>query len=142
MAQQRKPAKTERNTDPDLCRRCGRCCYAKIVVDSEIVYTPYPCRYLDRQTRLCTVYDRRFEVNPDCLSVEQGIRLRVFPADCPYVQGLKNYRPPREHWTTEERILFGYLVRQMDNVDPDHADDGGGDELGEVQATAGKDKNT
>jgi len=86
----------------DLCRRCGRCCYAKLLYDDELVYLPFPCPHLDEKTRLCTVYERRFEVNPDCLTLEEGIRLGVFPADCPYVAGLENYKPPREAWTKED----------------------------------------
>ena len=86
----------------NLCRRCGRCCYAKLVFEEEMVFLPFPCPHLDEKTRLCKVYERRFEVNPDCLTLDEGIRLGVFPADCPYVAGLKGYKPPRENCTTEE----------------------------------------
>ena len=79
----------------DLCRRCGSCCYAKIIVEDEVYCTRIPCPYLDTDTNLCTVYQRRFEVNERCLTVEEGIAARVFPADCPYVQGLEGYRPPK-----------------------------------------------
>jgi len=78
----------------DLCRRCGRCCYAKVIADGEVYYTNLPCPYLDTATNLCTVYERRHEVNPDCLTVEEGIKLGVFPADCPYVKDLPDYHPP------------------------------------------------
>ena len=53
-----------------------------------------PCRYLDVETNLCTVYDRRQVVNLDCLGVEEGARRGVFPADCPYVRDIPGYRPP------------------------------------------------
>lgn len=86
----------------DLCERCGRCCYAKLIIGGEIVYTPYPCPYLDTRTHLCTVYERRHEVNPQCITVEMGIRLGVFPADCPYVRDLPGYVPPRMGLTPEE----------------------------------------
>jgi uncharacterized cysteine cluster protein YcgN (CxxCxxCC family) len=76
------------------CLRCGRCCYAKLLVEDRVIYTDVPCRYLDTGTRLCTVYGRRHEVNPDCLDVEAGIRRGVFPADCPYVRDIPGYRPP------------------------------------------------
>lgn len=88
--------------DPDLCEKCGRCCYAKLIIGGEIVYTPFPCPYLDEATRLCTVYERRHEVNPDCLPVEMGIRFGVFPPDCPYVRDLPGYVPPRLGMTPEE----------------------------------------
>ena len=100
------PRMTEPSSNTDdrevLCRRCGRCCYAKIVIDGEIVYLPFPCPYLDEDTRLCTIYERRHEVNPDCLTLEEGIRIGVFPADCPYVAGIEGYKPPREKWTRRD----------------------------------------
>jgi len=85
-----------------LCRRCGRCCYAKIIRGGEVVYMPFPCPHLDEKTKLCRVYPRRHEVNPNCLTIEEGIRIGVFPADCPYVAGLKRYKPPREEWTQDD----------------------------------------
>jgi uncharacterized cysteine cluster protein YcgN (CxxCxxCC family) len=66
-----------------------------------IIYTDIPCPYLDPETKLCRVYARRHEVNPGCLSVEEGIARGVFPADCPYVAGLPDYRPPIEHPSPE-----------------------------------------
>ena len=78
------------------CRRCGRCCYAKLLVGDRVIYTDVPCAYLDLQTRLCRVYERRHEMNPDCLRVEEGIRRGVFPADCPYVAGIAGYKAPIE----------------------------------------------
>ena len=88
--------------DPSLCERCGRCCYAKIILDGEVVYTPFPCPHFDEDTRLCTVYGQRHVVNPDCLTAEMGIQLGVFPADCPYVRDLPGYVPPRMSLTPEE----------------------------------------
>ncbi len=91
-----------------VCRRCGRCCHAKLLVGDVVIYTDTPCRYLDVETKLCTVYERRREVNPDCIDVEEGIARGVFPADCPYVEGLSGYKPPVEFpdaatlaWATE-----------------------------------------
>ena len=77
------------------CLRCGRCCYAKLLVGDRIVYyTGIPCRYLDAETNLCRVYERRHEANPDCLGVEAGTKRGVFPADCPYVRDIPGYRAP------------------------------------------------
>jgi len=79
-----------------------------MVIGDEVIYLPLFCRFLDPGTRLCTVYDRRFEENPRCLTVEEGVELGVFPADCPYVRGLRGYRPPRERCTADE--LETYLA--------------------------------
>lgn len=84
----------ERATGKDLCRRCGRCCYTKVVLAGQVYYTNIPCPHLDEETNLCTVYERRFEVNAECITTETGIELGVFPADCPYVKDLPNYKPP------------------------------------------------
>ena len=85
-----------------LCRRCGRCCYEKFIVDGSVFTRRTPCPHLDVQTHLCTVYERRFQVNPRCLDVEQGIQFGVFPASCPYVRGLRDYKPSEEGWLEED----------------------------------------
>lgn len=101
----------EKNPE-DLCRKCGRCCYAKIIIegdspaDTEVVYTPFPCPYLDESTRLCTVYENRHEVNHNCLRLDEGIRLGIFPGDCPYVADIHNYQAPRLEWTDEDLELY------------------------------------
>lgn len=86
------------------CKRCGRCCYQKVIYKNKIYYTPYPCPYLDVRTRLCTVYEHRHSVNPYCLSVEEGLKLGVFPADCPYTKDVPNYKPPVMHVLNKELI--------------------------------------
>ena len=99
-------------THEALCRRCGRCCYEKFIVDGHVFTTRKPCPHLHVQTCLCTVYEERFQVNPRCLDVEQGIKLGVFPASCPYVQGLRDYLPSEEGWLEEDvarRIERGLL---------------------------------
>ena len=86
------------------CRRCGRCCYEKLIIDGHVFTTRTPCRYLDVTARTCTVYERRLDLNPRCLTVPQGIELGVFPADCPYVQGLHDYLPAEEGWLEAETV--------------------------------------
>ena len=81
-------------SDENKCLKCGRCCYYKVIVDGKIIYTPYPCKYLDTGTNLCTVYKDRHRTNSDCLTVEEGIKLEVFPPDCPYVKDIKGYEGP------------------------------------------------
>ena len=107
----------------EVCRRCGRCCASKVLIGEEVHYTPFSCRYLDMKTHLCTVYDRRHEINPECLSLEEGILLGVFPADCPYVQDRPHYRPPREEHTSV-RSLFA-LLKQVDEDPSRHSGERG-----------------
>ena len=87
-----------------LCRRCGRCCYEKFIIDNHVFTTRTPCQFLDVKNNTCKVYDHRFEANPRCLTVEQGIDFGVFPADCPYVKGLENYLPAEDGWLEQETV--------------------------------------
>ncbi len=53
-----------------LCRRCGLCCFEKIENDNGVIFfTRTPCRYLDVVTRQCKVYERRFDINPECVKL-------------------------------------------------------------------------
>ncbi len=78
-----------------------------MAVGGEIVYLPLFCDHFDPDARLCTIYERRYELNRRCLTVEEGIKLGVFPADCPFVRDAPGYRPPREQCTEDE--LSRYL---------------------------------
>ena len=69
-----------------------------------IFYTPFACEHLDEGTRLCKVYERRHAVNPQCLRVEEGLKLGVFPSDCPYAQGVPNYKAPVVNAITKELV--------------------------------------
>jgi uncharacterized cysteine cluster protein YcgN (CxxCxxCC family) len=93
-----------------LCRRCGRCCCRKFVLRDIVYHTPFYCQYFDPATRLCTVYQRRFEVNPNCLTVERSLERGVFPADCPYVAGRDDYQAPVE---TLDFFGLGRLAREI-----------------------------
>jgi uncharacterized cysteine cluster protein YcgN (CxxCxxCC family) len=61
-----------------------------------LVRTGVPCEHLDVETRLCRVYDERHEAAPHCANVEDGIGLRVFPTDCPYVRDVEGYVGPAD----------------------------------------------
>ena len=108
--------------DPKLCKKCGRCCYAKLIIHGQVVYTPFPCPYLDETSRLCTIYERRHELNPHCLTVEMGIRLGVFPHDCPYVCDLPDYVPPRMGMTPDEIEAYADEIIEAQDVAADATD--------------------
>jgi|GEM_PF-1300481 len=99
------PIKTVENSEQheSLCNHCGKCCYQKIIVGRTVYITPFPCHYLDTHTNMCTVYDRRHELNPACLSIETGMKHSAFPLDCGYVKesAPKNYKPAREDYDWE-----------------------------------------
>ncbi len=70
-----------------LCDQCGLCCFEKIEDDrGNIFFTQTPCRYLDVVSRLCKIYERRFEINPDCLKLSPELigGLRWLHDQCGY----------------------------------------------------------
>ena len=91
------------------------------MIGEELGYLPLLCEFLDPETRLCTVYERRHETNPGCLTVEEGIELGVFPADCPYVRGRVGYHPPREQCAEQELKLY-FKLRGNDGEQPPQAE--------------------
>ncbi|MBN1834216.1 MAG: YkgJ family cysteine cluster protein [Spirochaetales bacterium] len=60
--------------------------------------TSAPCRFLDPDTHLCTVYQERFTMCRDCkkLTVFHALFSPYLPADCGYVQAFRlRYVLPR-----------------------------------------------
>lgn len=95
------------------CLECGRCCTEKAISYSgEVFYTPWFCKHFDPETRRCRVYERRHEMEFDCLSVAEGIEAGAFPPDCPYVRNIPGYTPPRTDWWNDEPI--SRIVQQGD----------------------------
>lgn len=88
-----------------LCTQCGKCCYKKVIIGPTVFITPFPCEFLDTQTNLCTVYEERFEKNPFCLNVNQGMQVSAFPEDCGYVPKFAppGYKPAVEAWSWKGR---------------------------------------
>ena len=61
-----------------ICKRCGRCCYEKVDLGGGIIhYTDEPCVHLDTETNLCKVYDKRDEVEPDCITLTEHLVRQV-----------------------------------------------------------------
>ena len=83
--------------DENACLKCGKCCRLRVREAGEVFVLPWSrCEHLDLDTKMCKVYEKRFLVRPECLTVEQGIVDRSYPRECPYVQGLRDYTPPLE----------------------------------------------
>jgi uncharacterized cysteine cluster protein YcgN (CxxCxxCC family) len=51
-----------------LCDGCGKCCLAKLEDEDtgDVYYTDLVCRYMDRETCGCTVYETRLQKVPAC----------------------------------------------------------------------------
>jgi len=88
-----------------ICNHCGKCCYQKLIIGRNVYITPFPCKWLNVENNQCTIYDRRHELNPECLSMEDGFKHSAFPADCTYLPKMAplNYKPAREDrdWSRE-----------------------------------------
>ncbi len=110
------PPPPEIPVDEKLCTNCGKCCYKKLLVGRIVYITPFPCEFLDTKTNLCTIYDRRKELNPLCLSVPEGMTVSAFPTDCPYVpiHAPKNYKPAYEKDWSEEWDDFDAFADDME----------------------------
>ncbi|MCL5124438.1 MAG: hypothetical protein M1511_08080 [Deltaproteobacteria bacterium] len=75
----------------NICRKCGKCCYEKIDLGGgQIVYTEEPCVYLDTITRMCKIYDKRHEIEPDCIKLTEDFirRINWMPPGCAYIEYL------------------------------------------------------
>jgi uncharacterized cysteine cluster protein YcgN (CxxCxxCC family) len=80
------------------CTHCGSCCHPVVFVNGvRIVVKAIGCRFLargdDGKSR-CTVYDERAAKAPWCMDLRRGLKVEVFPDDCPYVEGLDRYKGP------------------------------------------------
>lgn len=69
----------------DKCKRCGDCCKLKVAVDGKIYQSSAACPYLDKQAKLCSIYERRFELNPYCHPITDLVKSNMAPAHCGYV---------------------------------------------------------
>lgn len=81
-----------------ICQHCGRCCLLKLqdAETDEIYYTNVICRYYDIEKNLCTVYDKRCELVPECLKLTpQNVdKLPWMPKVCAYRKLFDtDYRP-------------------------------------------------
>lgn len=86
-----------------ICARCGLCCFEKLEDESgTIFFTSRACRYLDIHTRRCRVYERRFQINPECVALTPELveRLPWLHDDCAYRRALGV--PRRRRMTTKE----------------------------------------
>ena len=81
-----------------------------------MVTTPFVCPLLDEVTLLCTVYERRHEINPFCTSVEDGIKLGIWPGTCPYVSDLPHYKAPRAATPEEIETYTDECLAALDEI--------------------------
>jgi uncharacterized cysteine cluster protein YcgN (CxxCxxCC family) len=100
-----------------ICRRCGRCCFEKDMVDGYVIETEIPCRYLDIVTRECKVYHKRFDVGEGCLQLDTELVREAFwlPEACAYVHHVKNADQDRESGDLESKNRHSASPSRMKN---------------------------
>lgn len=89
-----------------ICLKCGLCCFEKIEDDSgAIFFTATPCRYLDVVTRCCKVYERRFEINPECVKLTPDLVRTIawLHDECGYRQTMRLAEPHMQGNKTTDR---------------------------------------
>ena len=101
--------------DMNYCNTCpssirGLCCYYSYFDGVENFIT-HPCKYLSKKTGRCTIYKKRFKINPLCLIMEKALKEGQLPELCMYVQ--KSEIIPIRPWKTinknkvKEMIKYG-----------------------------------
>ena len=89
--------------DLNLCNKCpvsirGRCCYFSTeIIDNnqnhmKISLSKHPCKYLNTKTGRCKVYKKRYEMNPNCLTIKEMILRGTIPKNCLYVKNNQKYQ--------------------------------------------------
>jgi len=81
-----------------ICDRCGKCCLVSLQdIDSgEIYHTNILCKYYDLENKLCTVYEQRCQLVPNCLKLDKNNvdKLPFMPKTCAYRALFdNNYKP-------------------------------------------------
>ncbi|MBN2736881.1 MAG: YcgN family cysteine cluster protein [Spirochaetales bacterium] len=71
-----------------LCDHCGKCCLEKLEnhKTKELFFTSIACSYLDIETVKCRYYDKRFQLDVDCVPIKDLIpeKLHYLPVSCSY----------------------------------------------------------
>jgi len=71
-----------------VCCRCGLCCLIKLQDDvtEEVFYTKIICHLFDKKQRVCTEYENRCRLVPQCLklSLQNIDKLAWMPKKCAY----------------------------------------------------------
>jgi len=84
--------------DRNLCNECppklkGICCYSMLYLNGSLfTLTNHPCKYLNIKTGRCNIYNKKREINPNCLTLEEMYINGSFPKECSYVKNDIKYQ--------------------------------------------------
>ena len=94
----------------NLCDYCseavrGSCCYFSAFIEGmHIILTNHSCKFLHLESKMCTIYKKRHEINPNCLSIEESIIMGLLPKECKYVENDLEYQKRKD--TRKIKIPF------------------------------------
>lgn len=76
----------------NLCDKCpadikGKCCYFNVQLEGfNVILSEQPCKYLDKKTKLCTIYKKRHTI-PWCMNESNMYEKGGLPKGCLYLKG-------------------------------------------------------
>ena len=86
----------------NLCVNCpeeirGICCNYLAWIEGHLIYLPnHPCKYLNLDTRKCSIYEKRHEINPNCLTLKEMYIKGTLPKNCPYIINDSTYQKRKD----------------------------------------------
>ncbi|MDY0212959.1 MAG: hypothetical protein RBR06_08135 [Desulfuromonadaceae bacterium] len=97
-----------------VCRRCGRCCYHKVLYRKIVYSTNIPCTFLNLDTMECSIYPNRNMINPQCaILTPKLVRSGALPPGCAYLQALECDACASHHITELPASLQRRLMRHL-----------------------------
>lgn len=100
----------------------GLCCYHSLLIRTpfqvyNIVLTNHPCIFLDTDTNECTIYERRYELNPYCNTVEEAIAKNALPKECVYLNGTHRETIPKQPFIPDDLPKWIFeRVEELNNL--------------------------
>lgn len=102
----------------NLCDNCGKCCLIKLQDEDsdEVFYTNIICKYYDLEHSLCSIYEKRCEIVPACLKLDQNNvdKIAWMPKTCAYRSLFEKDFKPAKPKSLKGRVISEDLVLPQD----------------------------
>lgn len=101
------------NINDTICLDCparGLCCHGEMELKGKRVVLPFSCEFLDPETKLCAIYNRRHDrmklTGAECLTIEQMLDAHTVPVACLYITDKAAYRKiaDRRYYNFEVKV--------------------------------------